>query len=77
MSTRAARRHNARRMRQRAKHVWERVWHRDPNGQQTSRMADNVQQCSCWSCGNPRRHFGAKTRQEKRADHDRTEQMRD
>ena len=33
--------------------------------------------CSCWACGNPRRHFGAKTRQEIIADEDMAEQLRE
>lgn len=28
--------------------------------------------CSCWMCGNPRRHFGSKTLGEKRAAQDIT-----
>ena len=33
--------------------------------------------CSCVMCGNPRRHFGAKTRQERIADEDMAEQLRE
>ena len=28
------------------------------------RAADNLAVCSCWMCGNPRRYFGHRTRQE-------------
>ena len=28
--------------------------------------ADNLAVCSCWGCGNPRRHFGTATMQERR-----------
>ena len=31
--------------------------------------------CSCWMCGNPRRHFGTKTRQERIADDDMAQQL--
>ena len=33
--------------------------------------------CSCYMCGNPRRHFGTKTRQERIADEDMAEQLRE
>jgi hypothetical protein len=29
-----------------------------------ARNHDNLAACSCWMCGNPRRHYGAGTRQE-------------
>lgn len=31
------------------------------------RIRDHLAGCSCWMCGNPRRHFGDKTIQERRA----------
>lgn len=31
-------------------------------------FADHMAQCSCHMCGNPRKHFGEKTMQEKKAD---------
>ena len=33
--------------------------------------------CSCWMCGNPRRHFNEKTIQEKKADDDYKQQLDD
>ena len=30
--------------------------------------ANTIPTCSCWMCGNPRRHFGEKTLAEKRFD---------
>lgn len=31
-------------------------------------VIDTPTPCSCWMCGNPRRHFGEKTIQERRAE---------
>jgi hypothetical protein len=39
----------------------------DPDGKVFARFADHPKQCSSWCCGNPRRHYGAVTRQEQRA----------
>lgn len=33
--------------------------------------------CSCWACGNPRKHFNEKTVQEKKADEDYRQQLND
>jgi len=41
------------------------------------RLLQDRQPCSCWACGNPRRHFGAKTQQERIADEDMAEQLRE
>ena len=41
------------------------------------RLLQDRQPCSCWMCGNPRRHFGTKTRQEIIADDDMAEQLRE
>jgi hypothetical protein len=38
-----------------------------PDGRTFSRFADHPKRCSGPCCGNPRRHFGAVTRQERRA----------
>ena len=32
-----------------------------------SALADNIKNCSCYMCGNPRKHFNEETLQEKRA----------
>lgn len=39
-----------------------------PAREQARYMADNMQICSCYMCGNPRRQFGIKTVQERRND---------
>ncbi len=36
--------------------------------EQRVKNADHPAKCSCWMCGNPRRHDGEKTIQEKRAE---------
>ena len=38
--------------------------------------AEHMCACSCWMCGNPRRHLKEKTWQELRSDADRAEQLR-
>ena len=43
----------------------------------THRLLQDRQPCSCWMCGNPRRHFGKKTLQERIADEDMAEQLRE
>ena len=37
------------------------------NPRAVGRLAHARQPCSCWMCGNPRRHLGARTLQESRA----------
>jgi len=39
------------------------------------RWADNLKICTCYACGNPRRHFKAATRQECLGEVDEKEQM--
>lgn len=83
--SRALRRHHRQRMvnRARALFTWwgdteERIRHTAP------RLADNLVWCSCYSCGNPRRHFGftvyshrseIRTPQEIRSDLDLQDQL--
>lgn len=40
---------------------------RGRNIEAVNKMAENFSICSCWGCGNPRRHFKAETMQELRA----------
>lgn len=85
MSARAVRRHHRRRMVRRARALlrrdgppWPaREWSEGELDRSAARLADNISWCSCYSCGNPRRHHGfsvhsgrdeARTRQEVRAD---------
>jgi hypothetical protein len=75
----AERRHHRQRMRDRARRKlvqWEmrRELYRSEEDRLESldhrvkRAADNMAKCSCWSCGNPRRHQKDRlTMQEKRA----------
>ena len=68
-SNRALRRHHLRRLRNRRKHYrWVRI---HENGLLTGRELGIVTRtpkiCSCTICGNPRRHFGDVTLQERKA----------
>jgi hypothetical protein len=49
-----------------ARFSWVRM-HDDP-AQAASRYAETRTPCSCWMCGNPRRHFGERSRQERAAE---------
>jgi len=37
-----------------------------PTPKEAGMFANHGKVCSCWMCGNPRRYFGALTRQERR-----------
>jgi hypothetical protein len=85
--SRALRRHHRQRMVNRARALFarwgddeERIRHTAP------RLADNLAWCSCYSCGNPRRHLGfsvysyrdeMRTRQEILSDIDFRDQLRE
>lgn len=60
MSKRALRRHHRERLKHARKHYW--------LGLETARQqgiaVNTPRPCSCWMCGNARRHFGYRTRQE-------------
>lgn len=57
--SRAIRRHHKSRMKAKARKVY-------PRDSQ-AHLADHLAACSCPTCGNPRRHFGGETVQERRA----------
>ena len=59
---RAQRRHHYRRLKQKRRHYYS-GYGRHRNDVQ-GRLANTATLCSCWMCGNPRKHFGKKTRQE-------------
>lgn len=64
--TRAYRRHHRERMKRKAKRLVAHVW-RDGDEKLTRLMmnnADNLKVCSCEMCGNPRKWFKQRTRQE-------------
>lgn len=63
--TRAERRHHAERAKVRAKSFYG-GWMCDER--QLGIAARSPKQCSCWCCGNPRRHFELPTIQELRAE---------
>ena len=58
---RARRRRNRARMIARAKRLY-------PCLDVPQKAANNLAQCSCWACGNPRRYWGERTLQEQRQD---------
>jgi hypothetical protein len=55
---RAERRHHAGRMKQKAKRIY--------NNDNAVKYANHLAVCSCFGCGNPRRHLKESTMQEKR-----------
>ena len=59
MSSRTLRRHHRARMIQKARNLFAR-WGEDEGriNRNAPRLADNLQWCSCYSCGNPRRWNG-------------------
>jgi len=72
MKTRAERRHHEQRMRAKVRKNYEVQQHRqfgeDHYKEVIARRATTRKPCSCWMCGNPRKFFGEKTIQEKRAE---------
>jgi len=52
---------------------WERV--KEAICVRARRYRDHAAVCSCWMCGNPRRHFGDVTRQEALARNNTQEQL--
>jgi len=57
---RARRRHDLNRMKARARQIYPR--------DVEAKCANHLQTCSCYACGNPRKHFNEKTLQEQRAE---------
>lgn len=58
--TRAKRRQDLNRMKRRARRIY-------PHDA-AAKCANHLQPCSCYACGNPRKHFNEKSMQEKRAE---------
>lgn len=58
----------AQRLRIRAKRLRDMPWLRTLDEAEIGVHIDTPKRCSCLFCGNPRRHFGIKTVQERRAD---------
>lgn len=72
MTDRATRRAQKSRNKARVRRLLVTTWHSaasDPEwvARTTARMANHGKLCSCYMCGNPRRHFGDVTMQERRA----------
>ena len=70
MSKRAQRRFHLHRMKVKA----ERVYYYNVPGT-ARKIANHLANCSCWMCGNPRRYFWEKTRQELKSELDFREQL--
>ena len=64
---RARRRHDMERMKARARRLFLTAL-RGRDLDHAHRVADNITVCSCWMCGNPRRHLRERTMQERRFD---------
>lgn len=60
---RSVRRHHRARLRARRRVHWGRDLSQEP-ARNLARVIDTPTPCSCWMCGNPRRYFGERTRQE-------------
>lgn len=65
MRSRAVRRHHEHRIKHRVEQYYD--GHASGNARHLGRIAHSRQACSCWMCGNPRRHLGELTLQERRA----------
>jgi hypothetical protein len=69
--SRAERRHHHRRMLDKVKKFGlyqNYFWSEDEKLQHQRKMAETRKPCSCYMCGNPRKHWKEKTMQEKRFD---------
>ena len=64
MSKRSERRHHTERLKKKRRIHWG----RELSDKELGEVVNTPTPCSCPLCGNPRRHFGAKTVQEKRAE---------
>lgn len=65
MSKRAERRAHNQRIVERAKRLFQGPL-RGRNLEYAHRVADNITNCSCWMCGNPRRHLKERTLAERK-----------
>jgi hypothetical protein len=65
MRSRAWRRHHERRIKYRVRRYY--GGYAKDNPRQLGRLAHARQLCSCWMCGNPRRHLRERSLQERRA----------
>ncbi len=62
-SKRALRRYHYQRLKN--KRIRQNYWGHDKNVAQLGISVDTPKPCSCWMCGNPRKYFGEKSRQER------------
>jgi hypothetical protein len=62
-------------MKQRACFIWERVWENEPDPKWVAKFWKHMKMCSCYMCGNQRKHWKEVTRQEKNAAQTMREQV--
>ena len=72
---RALRRHHYYRRKKQVKQIFKNTWYIPKNNSTwfnhtVNIMIDTRTPCSCYMCGNPRKHFNKKTRQEILADYE-------
>jgi hypothetical protein len=65
-SKRAERRHHSKRMKEKARRFARQDGYRDPENM--ARLHNHLASCSCYACGNPRKHWNEPTIQERRQD---------
>ena len=66
MRARAYRRHVEQKRKIWAKKVGRELYGKEPTDRQVGILAHTPELCSCYMCGNPRKHYGYKTLQELR-----------
>lgn len=64
----AYRRHSEQKRKAWAKIAGREWYNKEPTDRQIGRLAHSPAKCSCYMCGNPRKHFKAKTLQEIKID---------
>ena len=75
MKSRDVRRHHSQRIKNRVKHIWLNIWRdryynemdKDELVKSISTHSTTRKRCSCYMCGNERKHFNELTLQEKKA----------
>lgn len=68
MSKRAQRRHHYQRLKSKRKNYWNHGYNTYETTEEvlSGKVVDTPKVCSCYMCGNPRKYFKEKTRQEKK-----------
>lgn len=77
MRDRAFRRHTEQKRKAWARKIGRERYGKEPTERQVGRLAHSPELCSCYMCGNPRKHFKQKTLQEIKSDHAQVMQLVD